>query len=255
MPGRETKQQHKKENRENKENKENKEKAAREVTAAERTAIEKYLARTAAKQPIRYKVVNNGSDITLNHPDPLVGRALLMNALGSADSDFVDGIVSQFIRESRTDQGTDERKLNFLLSIVEGIEPKDQLETMLAAQMAVVHVATMTMGFRLTHSENILEQDSTERPFNKLARTFAMQMEALKRYRTGAEQKVTLQNVSVADGGQAIVGNVTQVPREKGEEQAAAPPRAPTDSNVVPMPVMGKNQQHDPLSVRRKSNK
>jgi hypothetical protein len=169
-----------------------------------------------------------------------------MSALGSADSDFVDGIVRQLIRESRSDQGTDERKLNFLLSIV---------ETMLAAQMAVVHVATMTMGCRLTHSENILEQDSAERPFNKLARTFAMQMEALKRYRAGAEQKVTLQNVSVADGGQAIVGNVTQVPREKGQEQAAASPRAPADSNVVPMPVIGKSQEHDPLSVRRKSNK
>jgi hypothetical protein len=126
---------------------------------------------------------------------------------------------------------------------------------MLAAQMAVVHVASMMMGFRLVHSENVLEQDSTERPFNKLARTFSMQMEALKRYRTGAEQKVTLQNVSVADGGQAIVGNVTQVPREKDKEQTAAPPPAPTDSNVVPMPVMGKGKEHDPLSVRRKSNK
>jgi hypothetical protein len=29
-------------------------------------------------------------------------------------------------------------------------------------------------------------------------------MEALKRYRTGGEQKVTVQHVSVNDGGQAI---------------------------------------------------
>jgi hypothetical protein len=231
------------------------EKAVHEVTAAERTATEKYLARTAAKQPIRYKVVNNGNNITLDHPDPLVGRALLMNALGSADSDFVDGIVRQFIRESRIDQGTDERMLNFLLSIVEGIEPKDQLETMLAAQMAVVHVAIMTIGFRLTHSENILEQDSTERPFNKLARTFAVQLEALKRYRSGVEQKVTLQHVSVAEGGQAIVGNVTQAPRESGQEKAATPPPALTDTNVVPMPIMGKSKEDDSPSVRRKSNK
>jgi hypothetical protein len=145
--------------------------------------------------------------------------------------------------------------LNFLLSIVEGIEPKDQLETMLAAQMAVVHVAIMTIGFRLTHSENILEQDSTERPFNKLARTFAVQLEALKRYRSGVEQKVTLQHVSVAEGGQAIVGNVTQAPRESGQEKAATPPPALTDTNVVPMPIMGKSKEDDSPSVRRKSNK
>ena len=39
-------------------------------------------------------------------------------------------------------------------------------------------------------------------------------MEALKRYRTGGEQKVTVQHVSVGEGGQAIVGNVTQAARE-----------------------------------------
>ena len=116
------------------------------------------------------------------------------------------------------------------------------------------------MGFRLVHSENVLEQDRTERPFNKLARTFAMQMEALKRYRTGAEQKVTLQHVSVAEGGQAIVGNVTQAPRKNGQEQAAqekaaTPPPARPDTNVVPMPTMGKRKEHDPLSVRSKSTK
>jgi hypothetical protein len=35
-----------------------------------------------------------------------------------------------------------------------------------------------------------------------------MQMEALKRYRTGGQQKVTVEHVTVNDGGQAIVGSV-----------------------------------------------
>jgi hypothetical protein len=82
-----------------------------------------------------------------------------------------------------------------------------------------------------------------------------MQMEALNRYRSGAEQKVTLQHVSVAEGGQVIVGNVKQVPRENEQEKAATPPPVRTDTNVVPMPSMGKSSEHDPLSVRRKSNK
>jgi glucose dehydrogenase len=41
------------------------------------------------------------------------------------------------------------------------------------------------------------------------ARTFAAQVEALKRYRTGGEQKVTVQHVTVSDNAQAIVGNVS----------------------------------------------
>ena len=85
-----------------------------------------------------------------------------------------------------------------MLSVVKGIEPRDQIEAMLAAQMAAVHVATMTFARRLAHVENIPQQDSAERAFNKLTRTFTTQMEALKRYRTGGEQKVTVQHVSVA---------------------------------------------------------
>ena len=51
-------------------------------------------------------------------------------------------------------------------------------------------------------------------------------MEALKRYRTGGEQKVTVQHVSVSEGGQAIVGNVTQ--------GAAAPAKAPASCRHSP---------------------
>lgn len=74
--------------------------------------------------------------------------------------------------------------------------------------MATVHVATMATARRLANADNIAQQDSVERAFNKLARTFTAQVEALKRYRTGGEQKVTVKHVTVNEGGQAIVGNV-----------------------------------------------
>jgi hypothetical protein len=96
-----------------------------------------------------------------------------------------------------------------MLAVVKGIDPKDQVEAMLGAQMAAVHMATMTFARRLAHSETIQHQDSAERTFNKLTRTFASQLEALKRYRTGGEQKVTVKHVTVQEGGQAIVGNVS----------------------------------------------
>ncbi len=141
-----------------------------------------------------------------------------------------------------------------MLSVIKGIEPKDQLEAMLAAQMAAVHVSSMTFARRLAHVEDILQQDSVERAFNKLTRTFAMQMGALNRYRLGAEQKVTLQHVSVTEGGQAIVGNVTQAPREQTQEKTATPPAAArSETNVVPMPTLDESKEHDALSMRRKS--
>ena len=41
-------------------------------------------------------------------------------------------------------------------------------------------------------------------------RTFAAQMETLKRYRSGGQQKVIVEHVHVNKGGQAIVGAVNQ---------------------------------------------
>ena len=100
----------------------------------------------------------------------------------------------------------DERELNFMLSVVKGAKPKDQIEAMLAAQMAAVHMATMEFARRLANVENIAQQDSAERAFNKLARTFAAQVEALKRYRSRGDQTVRVEHVTVNEGGQAIVG-------------------------------------------------
>ena len=76
-----------------------------------------------------------------------------------------------------------------MLAVVKGIEPRDQIEAMLAAQMAAVHMASMTFARRLAHVDNIPQQDSAERAFNKLTRTFAAQVEALKRYRCGASKR------------------------------------------------------------------
>jgi hypothetical protein len=58
-----------------------------------------------------------------------------------------------------------------------------------------------------------------ERAFNKPARTFAVQLQALKRYRTGGEQKVTVQHVMVNGGEKAIVGVVAQTAGGMGHDR------------------------------------
>jgi hypothetical protein len=107
----------------------NKEKAVHKVTAAERAAIQKYLARDAAKPSVRFKVSKNGSDpeIGIDHPNEVVGDVLVKGILASADRDFVNGIVSQLANASAHGQDIDERGLNFMLSVIKGIEARDQL--------------------------------------------------------------------------------------------------------------------------------
>jgi hypothetical protein len=126
-------------------------------------------------------------------PEAAVAHVLLMEAIGAK--------LHSAGTQGRT---ADEHGLNFMLSVVKGIEPKDQVEAMLAAQMAAIHMSTMTFARRLAHVENIPQQDSAERAFNKLARTFAAQVEALKRYRSGGEQTVRVEHVTVNEGGQAM---------------------------------------------------
>jgi hypothetical protein len=63
-------------------------------------------------------------------------------------------------------------------------------------------------------------------------------MEVLKRYRTGGEQKVTVQRVTVSDGGQAIVGNLTHGSREAAANGSAASQPLLADAKTAPMPIM-----------------
>jgi hypothetical protein len=209
-------------------------------TAREQAVLDKYKAQTAGENTSRIKVSHGkkGIAISLDHLDVFTGSVLLAEALGTVDIDFVKGLLSQLVNATSQDQRPNESAINFLLSVIKGIKPNDQLEAMLAAQMAAIHTATMTFTRRLANVDTIERQDSAERALNKLARTFAMQMEALKRYRTGGEQKVTVQHVSVNEGGQAIVGNVNQAAGGAAAKKRVITTPALSDARQQAMPII-----------------
>jgi hypothetical protein len=129
---------------------------------------------------VKVSVAKDGTlEIVPDHPDPALGRIALMDALGSEDLDFLTGIINQLGNVVSLGGVVSGGRLNFLLSIVKGVGPIDQVEAMLAAQMAVTHQAVMTFARRLATVETIPQQDSAERAFNKLGRTFAAQVEAI----------------------------------------------------------------------------
>lgn len=107
--------------------------------------------------------------------------------------------------------------------------------------MAVIHMATMTCGRRLNKVENVPQQDSAVNALIKLGRTFTTQMEALNRYRSGGEQKVTVQHVNVSEGGQAIVGNVTPTPKRRKTKPKRSAPAVPYPAQA-PMSMMNERQ-------------
>jgi hypothetical protein len=119
------------------------------------------------------------TELSPDHPEASSAHIRLLEALGSNDSDFLNGLLKQLCNVGSTGRSVDEDGLNFMLAMVKGIEPRDQVETMLAAQMAAVHNATMTFARRLNHVENIPQQDSAERAFNKLRRVSQAQFPLL----------------------------------------------------------------------------
>lgn len=126
-----------------------------------------------------------------------------------ADSKTVAfGLVSQIASLGSQSMRVDEAASNFALSFVDAMQPQDAAEALFLTQMAATHQATMMLARRLNHVDNLPQQDAAERALNKTARTFAAQMDTLKRYRSKGQQVVRVERVTVNEGGQAVVGNI-----------------------------------------------
>lgn len=171
------------------------------------TAIAAPSPATAAATP-RIKISSHG--FSIDHPDPRIGEQLMAEALGVSDRDAMDGILRQLVRASGIGGRIDEVNLSFMIAMAKSLRPRDSVEAMLVAQMVSVHVMAMRCAQHLAAADDLAQHDSAARALGRLARTFPAQIEALNRYRSRGEPAVTVQNVQVADGGKAIVGNVTQ---------------------------------------------
>ncbi|WP_353644233.1 hypothetical protein [Mesorhizobium sp. WSM2239] len=183
-----------------------------EPTPLERKAVASYKSREkkVAPLPAFVATTTDGSvRLDLDHPDLMTGYTLVAEAIKSNSLDYFTGCTSALASVCQKGGQVDAPTLNYAVAMVAGIEPRDQLESMLATQMAAVHLATMDTARRMATSGDLARYEAFDRSFNKLARTFAAQIEALKRYRSKGVQRVIVERVTVEKGGQAIVGNVT----------------------------------------------
>lgn len=127
------------------------------------------------------------------------------------------GLISQLAALGSQGRRTDEGAASFALGFVHAMKPRDAAELALLAQMAATHQAAMMLARRLNHVETIPQQDAAERAFNKLLRSYAAQMETLKRYRSKGQQVVRVERVTVESGAQAVVGAVNHGGRAEDE--------------------------------------
>ena len=91
---------------------------------------------------------------------------------------------------------------------------------MLSVQMIGVHnVAMETLKRAMLSRQSFAGKQANVNQATKMLRTFTAQMEALKKYRTGGQQKMVVEHVNVNDGGQAVVGVVNQGGRKNAQNR------------------------------------
>lgn len=158
----------------------------------------------------------DGHRVTLKHDKALC------KIFGTEDQEQAGALLMHCMKALKPDESDDQNDSNderiFMLSIVNDLAPRDPVERMLAVQMAATHIATIRSARWLACTSNLDQMQAHYGGYSKLARTFAAQVEALRKHRNGGKQTVTVQHVNVGDGGQAIVGNVQAGGRGKDEK-------------------------------------
>lgn len=132
---------------------------------------------------------------------------------GSLSEDFVLQQVSALTwatrdRSAKAGAQSPPMAINSALAFVSGVRPKNELEAVLAVQMAGTHALTMEMLGRAKATERTDHLQLYGNMAVKLQRTFAAQIEALARLRGKAQQTVRVEHVTVEAGAQAVIGDI-----------------------------------------------
>ena len=195
----------------------------------ERAEIEKAKRRTKARAPrIAMHVEKRGAKAGRTYPghsDEEGHRFRLADAFGTRSMQFVDAMLKGVgmapeDHSASKDFGPgspDQLAFNAALAVIDGVRPKDEVEAMLAANMAVANITLLELVARtraaiaghLYQGNGLKRLDVLGNLTNKFMRTFAIQIEALARKRRKGEQTVTVRHLHIHAGGQAVVGNVT----------------------------------------------
>ena len=194
----------------------------KEYTEEEKARIANYRERSK-RQQIKFESLGSGSGNLRLHQrtDKALDKAKFLETFGTPDGDLQNYLLIQAIKTLRgfkSSKEPDYDKMadfcNNALAILNGIQPKDEIEGMLAIQMIGVHNMAMDCIGMAMRAKRVDHMNLYINGGTKLSRVFANQMEVLKKYRGKGQQKIVVEHVHVNEGGQAIVGVVN--PGEEG---------------------------------------
>jgi hypothetical protein len=202
-----------------------------EPTDAEQAEIRDLAKRKKARrQAPRFTVDRQEDNLVQMMPDGVhadAAAARLMNALGVADLDLAERLMTQIINTTHlrsSKEPISAETLNAALAAVTGIAPRDEAEAMLAAQMVGVHWLAMDLLSKVGSTTDRTLLNDRGNLAVKLLRTFPAQIDALKRYRSAGEQRVVVQHQHVTVTADQAAVQVNGVAPDPGGRGAASKP-------------------------------
>jgi hypothetical protein len=184
-------------------------------------------------------------------PRRLEARRGKLKALGGSTDDNFNNVlasqVSQALWLANSDQDECERQLQAAISAIVGVQPRDELEGMLGAQLIATHNAAMECFRRAMHREQSFESRRMNLEFaTKLTRAYAILVETLDKHRGKDQQVVRVEHVTVNAGGQAIVVNR---PGGGDERRSAERSHAQTLAHAPEPQMRSADPEREPVPV------
>jgi hypothetical protein len=168
---------------------------------------------------------------------------------GALNFDNIDGLRHQrlmeltdiIIHRSDDSEKSTLAKIARAMELYEDMKPADGLEGMLAIQMVGTHHAAVEcLRMAAVPKQTLAGRDMNLKHATKLMALYAQQVAALNKHRGKGQQKVTVEHVHVAAGGQAIVGNIEAGSRALSSTGNAAAiahqPEVPLDVSAEKVP-------------------
>jgi hypothetical protein len=244
-----------------------------------RAEIEKARKRTKARTPrIAMRVEDRGKAGSVVYPvhcDEEGHEYRLADAFGTRSLQFVRSMLKG-VGNATADHSLDydfspgspnQLAFNAALAVIDGVRPKDEIEAMQAAHMAVANIVLLELVARTRGSiaghryegNGIKRLDVLGNLTNKFMRTYTMQVEALTRKRRKGDQNIRVRHVHVYSGGQAVVGNVNhrggrgyRKIEQQGYEPEQEKPATPAISDSPSMRSAYKEREPLPLAIDEK---
>lgn len=221
----------------------------------------------ALKRPLSPGVMfepigQQGYVLTSPHSDLGLWELQLADAFGTRSSSVMKTFLGQLQRlvpevwdESAGRYKPHETELNAALAMVADVQPRNVTEAALAAQMVAIHLLSMKVTARAIRDDYDNRMAATA---GKLARTFAMQMDALRAGRTRnttARQSIKVrkelhQHVHYHDdrGGRTI-GGQPHGRAARAADQCAALPSPQSGGEAMPLPC---DEGQEPVQAPRR---